>query len=592
MAGLIPQSFIDELLTRSDIIEVIDSRVPLKKAGREYTACCPFHNEKTPSFTVSPGKQFYHCFGCGAHGSAIGFLMEYEHLNFPEAVEELARINGLEVPRESGPAPDPKAKQRQTTLYDLMGQCDRFYRQQLRQHPASKRAKNYLKEQRGLTGEIATVFGIGYAPPGWDTLNKALNPDNKPELEQQLVDLGMLIRKDEGGSYDRFRDRILFPIRDQRGRTIAFGGRILGDEKPKYLNSPETPLFHKGRELYGLFEMRQAMRHIDRILVVEGYMDVVALAQYHIRYAVATLGTATTPDHLNKLFRICPEVVFCFDGDRAGREAAWRALENALPILKEGHEIRFLFLPDGEDPDTLVRKEGKVDFEKRMSEATPLSEYFYSQLRQELDISSPEGRSRFVELARPSLEKLPNGLFRTLMVEQLAQLTNLHPSQLALSATKVSSKITAPEKVTSFKPAANTEITPSLVAKGVKIIVHRPDLCNLLKDKENFEKTQLPGINIFSEIATLAKDNPGITTASLLSRLENRNYGPRLKRLLSKEQLLDGEPLEEEFKATLEILRKRVKQLRRDELYDRNFYDLTTDEKNELKVLATDKSLY
>lgn len=429
MAGLIPQSFIDDLLTRADIVDVIDSRVQLKKAGKEFTACCPFHNEKTPSFTVSQAKQFYHCFGCGAHGSAIGFLMEYEHLNFPEAVEELARASGLEVPRETGPAPDPKIKQRQTSLFDLVAKCDSYYRQQLRQHQQAKRAVDYLK-QRGLSGEIAATFGIGFAPPGKENLLKALGIGTDKEKEQQLIDSGMLIQKDEGGTYDRFRDRIMFPIRDQRGRTIGFGGRILGDGKPKYLNSPETPLFHKGRELYGLFEMRQALRKIPRVLVVEGYMDVVALAQFNIRYAVATLGTATTPDHLSKLFRTCPEVVFCFDGDRAGRDAAWRALDNALSTLKEGHELRFLFLPDGEDPDTLVRKEGKEGFEARLDNATPLSKYFFDQLGKDLDISSIDGRARLVKLAQPYLARLPDGLFRHMMIEQLAKLAQIQTEKI------------------------------------------------------------------------------------------------------------------------------------------------------------------
>ncbi len=359
MAGLIPQSFIDDLMNRIDIVEVIDGRVPLKKTGREYTACCPFHNEKTPSFTVSPTKQFYHCFGCGAHGTAIGFLMEYEHLSFPESVEELARLAGVPMEYE-GPSPnEPVRRKKDESLYDLLAKVDQYYRQQLRQHPQSRRAVDYLK-QRGVSGEIAAEFGLGFAPPGWDNLERQLG--QSAEVREKLVSTGMLIKKDSGGSYDRFRDRIMFPIRDRRGRTIAFGGRILpdnqekGDKPPaKYLNSPETPLFHKGQELYGLYEARQALRDITRLMVVEGYMDVVALAQYGIRYAVATLGTATTEEHLHKLFRLTPEIVFCFDGDRAGREAAWRALNNALPVMREGRQIRFMFLPDGEDPDSYVR---------------------------------------------------------------------------------------------------------------------------------------------------------------------------------------------------------------------------------------------
>jgi len=369
MAGRIPQQFIDDLLNRVDIVEIIDSRVPLKKKGKEYSACCPFHNEKTPSFTVSQNKQFYHCFGCKANGSAIGFLMEYEHLSFPDAIEELARSQGIDVPYEGGQRPDPEAKKAQTDLYDLMQEADQFYQKQLRQHALSEQAVNYLKE-RGLSGEVAKIFGIGFAPDGWDNLLKALG--TTPEHEKALVTAGMLIQKDNGKCYDRFRDRIMFPIRDRRGRCIAFGGRILPKEQPndkdaKYLNSPETPLFHKGRELYGLYEARQALRDIPRLMVVEGYMDVVALAQFEVRYAVATLGTATTPDHLQRLFQLTSEVVFCFDGDRAGKEAAWRALQTCLPEMRDGRETRFMFLPDGEDPDSYIRKIGKEAFELEIS---------------------------------------------------------------------------------------------------------------------------------------------------------------------------------------------------------------------------------
>ncbi|MDH3355677.1 MAG: DNA primase, partial [Chromatiales bacterium] len=348
MSGRIPQNFIDDLINRSDIVDVVDSRVPLKKAGREYQACCPFHNEKTPSFTVSPNKQFYHCFGCGAHGTVISFLMEYENLAFVEAIKELASDVGMEIPKSEGFSnPAPRIDKAVTqSLYDVMGQANKFFQQQLRQHPQAGEAVDYLK-QRGLSGEIARDFGIGYAPPGWDNLIKDLTPTPT----KQLFDAGLVIEKEGQGSfYDRFRERIMFPIHDQRGRVIAFGGRILGDGKPKYLNSPETDIFHKGKELYGLFEARQSLKQIDRLIVVEGYMDVVALAQFGVRNAVATLGTAVTEPHLNQLFRTCSEVIFCFDGDSAGRKAAWRGLENGLPLMQKGRQIRFLFLPDGEDP--------------------------------------------------------------------------------------------------------------------------------------------------------------------------------------------------------------------------------------------------
>ena len=427
MSGRIPQAFIDELLTRTDIVDVIDARVPLKKAGREYKACCPFHNEKTPSFTVSQVKQFYHCFGCGAHGSAISFLMDYEHMEFVEAVEDLAHMAGLDVPREA--AAGPATQSPTQPLYALLEEVSRYYRQQLRSHPQAARAIDYLK-QRGLTGDIAARFDIGFAPPGWDNLARALGGDAASRAA--LLETGLLIeRPDGGGVYDRFRDRIQFPIRDRRGRTIGFGGRVLGNDSPKYLNSPESSIFHKGRELYGLYEARKAVRHLERILVVEGYMDVVALAQFDINYAVATLGTSTTPDHLERLYRTVPEVVFCFDGDRAGRAAAWRALENALPVLTDGREARFLFLPEGEDPDTLVRKTGKDEFENLITHSVHLSDFLFDHLSSQVDTASIDGRARLVDLARPLLSRLPDSIFRQLMLERLAQIARTDSSHLA-----------------------------------------------------------------------------------------------------------------------------------------------------------------
>lgn len=590
MAGRIPQSFIDDLLTRTDIVEVIDPRVQLKKAGREYTACCPFHNEKTPSFTVSQAKQFYHCFGCGAHGSAIGFLMEYEHLNFPEAVEELARMNGIEVPREAGPAPDPKARERQNTRYDLMAQTDRYYRQQLRHHPQAPRAVDYLK-QRGLSGEIAAAFGVGFAPPGWDNLLKALGSDENKI--KQLTSCGMLIEKDEDGHYDRFRDRIMFPIRDQRGRTIAFGGRILGDDKPKYLNSPETPLFHKGRELYGLFEMRQALRKIDRVMVVEGYMDVVALAQFDIRYAVATLGTATTPDHLNRLFRISPEVVFCFDGDRAGRDAAWRALDNALPILKEGQELRFLFLPEGEDPDTLVRKEGKAGFEARLDKARPLSRYFFEQLSSQVDAGSPEGRARIAKMAQPYLAKLPKSLFKQMMVNELAQLTQLESSTIEDNL-KLEPKPQAAEaaptrssQTSRRKLPQNRSAVPTPIRRGVTALLHEPGLA-LLVELDNFpQNSKIPGLSFFCEIVRMIHDHPGTEIASLYAMLEGSPYHGHLRQLSGQEKLIDGKLLETEFVGILDSIQRLSSSQSMDERMDALFAkppsQLTDTEKEEVR---------
>ena len=428
MAGLIPQSFIDDLLSRADIVDVIDKRVALKKSGKNYSACCPFHNEKSPSFSVQPEKQFYYCFGCGAGGNAIGFIMNFDSVDFPQAVESLARDNGMEVPREESKAAT-KRRAETADLYTLLEEANSYYQLQLRKHEGRTSAVDYLKK-RGVSGAIARDFGIGYAPPGWDNLLKACA--STPERESNLLKAGMVIEREtgqgsgqSGGSqfkgYDRFRHRIMFPIRDARGRTIAFGGRVLGDDKPKYLNSPETPVFHKGSELYGLFEARKSTKKLSRLLIVEGYMDVIALAQMDIRYAVATLGTATSGAHLTRLFRIVPEVVFCFDGDKAGRTAAWRALEATLPQMEDGRQVRFLFLPEGEDPDTLVRKVGQAAFETLIDNATPLEQFFFDKLSSELDLDSHQGRGKLRELAQPLITQLPEGVFALLMREQLAQ---------------------------------------------------------------------------------------------------------------------------------------------------------------------------
>ncbi len=428
MAGSIPQSFIDDLIERVDIVDVIDSRVKLKKAGKNYSACCPFHDEKTPSFTVSPDKQFFYCFGCGASGNSVGFVMDYERLSFPEAIESLAKVAGVEVPREVNKDPKKRAydeaqEQARKTLYSLMEKSNEFYQQQLREHPSKQTPIHYLKN-RGLSGQIAKDFGIGYAPSGWDNLTKALATSN--QYQDLLLQGGMLIHNEEKDRlYDRFRERIMFPIRDSRGRVIGFGGRVLGDEKPKYLNSPETPIFHKGKELYGLYEARQAYRQLPRLLVVEGYMDVVALAQYDIRYGVATLGTACGEEHLTRAFKYTNEVVFCFDGDEAGRKAARRAMENALPAMEDGRQIKFLYLPEGEDPDTLVRQLGKDKFTHLIESASPLENFLFDELGQHFNTQTMEGRARLCKIAAPMLNELPRGVYRELMFNQLANRTQL-----------------------------------------------------------------------------------------------------------------------------------------------------------------------
>jgi DNA primase len=418
MAGRIPQSFINDLLDRVDIVDVIDARVTLKKAGKDYKAPCPFHNEKTPSFTVSPDKQFYHCFGCGQNGTVLTFLMEHDRMEFVEAVEALAQIAGVEVPREQGAAPVKD----NTDLYDLLGLAEKHYCKALRTTPE---AVDYLKG-RGLTGVVAKVFGIGYAADEWQGLAAGIPSAS----EKDLLEAGLLTRSDNGRAYDRFRGRITFPIRDTRGRVIGFGGRVIGDGSgPKYLNSPETPVFHKGRELYGLYEARKALRKIDRLLLVEGYMDVVALAQAEISNAVASLGTAATNEHFQKLYRHTAEVVCCFDGDAAGRQAAWRALEHALPVLSDGRRLKFMFLPDGEDPDTIVRARGKTGFLALAEQAVPAIEYLFKQLSAGLDLQNLDDQAKLASLAMPHIERVPEGILKQLMYTRVETLTGFAADQ-------------------------------------------------------------------------------------------------------------------------------------------------------------------
>jgi len=420
MSGLIPQDFIDDLIARADIVEIVGRRVQLKKAGREFKACCPFHDEKSPSFTVSPGKGFYHCFGCGAHGTAIGFLMEFDHMSFVEAIESLAHTMGVDVPRSDSDKP----ARRYDELFSLMDSVARHWQAALKDSPA---AVEYVK-QRGIDGSTAKRFGIGYAPDGWSNVLDKFGKST--EATERLLATGLIIRKDNGKHYDRFRDRIMFPIRDPRGRIIGFGGRSLGDGEPKYLNSPETVLFHKGRELYGLYEARQALRNIEQLVVVEGYMDAVALARHGIDFAVATLGTATTSEHLNRVFRLTENVCFAFDGDRAGRAAAWRALENALPQIREGRQIRFLFLPDGEDPDSFVNARGADAFIKLIEDGSALSEFLIEELSSQVDMETVDGRARLAELARPLVNRIPAGVYRELLIESLAEAVGLTAPKL------------------------------------------------------------------------------------------------------------------------------------------------------------------
>ncbi|MEH6442325.1 MAG: DNA primase [Oceanospirillaceae bacterium] len=497
MANKIPQSFIDDLLARTDIVDIIDSSVNLKKAGKNYSGLCPFHKEKSPSFSVNPDKQFYYCFGCGAGGNAITFITEYENLPFPQAVEDLAKRAGIEIPKDtSNQRNNEHLYQAQFKILDLTAA---FYQAQLKNNPSKQTAINYL-QSRGLDGNIAKQFGIGFAPAGWDNLIKGVGftDTDVSHLERS----GMLIRHEQKDSlYDRFRERIMFPIRDMRGRVIAFGGRILGDGKPKYLNSPETDTFQKGRELYGLYEARKANRKLEKVIIVEGYMDVVSLAQYNINYSVATLGTATSLHHIERLYKIVPEIIFCFDGDNAGLKAAKRALETLMPVIKDGQQAKFLFLPDGEDPDTLVRQKGKEHFEELIKNATPMSEYFFSSLSDNIDMDSIDGRALFSSQALPLIQHMQPSLLQQMMRDRISELTGLSINQLTSSNhlhdnfqqdNNYSSEYSHPTEYAiqkkSFKQRPNFNLKPtfsrnqrrtaqiSLVNRTISLLLHNPNL--------------------------------------------------------------------------------------------------------------------
>ncbi|MGD1332951.1 DNA primase [Vibrio harveyi] len=583
MAGHIPRSFIDDLLARLDIVDIIDARVKLKKKGKNYGACCPFHNEKTPSFSVSQEKQFYHCFGCGVHGNAIDFIMEFERLDFVEAIEELASYLGLDVPREqrsggggqfnSGPQASSSEKR---SLYDIMGSIAQFYRNQLKQ-PTSKVAIEYLKD-RGLSGEIVQKFGIGYVADEWDLVRKNFgqNKDN----QDMLVTGGMLIENDKGNRYDRFRGRIMFPIHDRRGRVIGFGGRVLGDGTPKYLNSPETPIFHKGKELYGLYEVLQAYREPPRILVVEGYMDVVALAQYGVDYSVASLGTSTTGDHIQMLFRQTNTVVCCYDGDRAGKEAAWRALENALQYLKTGNTLKFLFLPDGEDPDSYVRKYGKQAFEQQIEQATPLSSYLFDNLIElhQINLGNNEGKSALRAYASALIDKIPDPYFQELLEKLLDERTGFD------------NRLRQPRKKTGeSRPQPHKEIKRTPMREVIALLIQNPSYAQMVPDLSSVRDLSIPGLSLFVDVLDKCQAHPHINTGQLLEHWRNSQNETLLSRLASWDIPLDEDNQEEIFLDSLDkIIAQCVeKQIENLQAKARSV-GLSAEEKRELLALMLD----
>ncbi|MFP6851462.1 MAG: DNA primase [Pseudomonas sp.] len=649
MAGLIPQSFIDDLLNRTDIVDVVASRIQLKKAGKNYTACCPFHKEKTPSFSVSPDKQFYYCFGCGAGGNALGFVMDHDQLDFPQAIEDLAKRAGMEVPREEGSRNNKPRQPTDSPLYPLLTAAAEFYKQALKGHPQRKAAIDYLKG-RGLSGEIARDFGMGFAPPGWDNLLKQLGGD---ALQQKaMIDAGLLIENAETKrTYDRFRDRIMFPIRDSRGRVIAFGGRVLGDEKPKYLNSPETPVFHKGQELYGLFEARKHNRDLDEIMVVEGYMDVIALAQQGLRNAVATLGTATSEEHLKRLFRVVPSVLFCFDGDAAGRNAAWRALEATLPSLQDGRRARFLFLPDGEDPDTLVRSEGTDAFRARINQhAQPLADYFFQQLSEEADPRSLEGKAHLMTLAAPLIDKIPGNNLRTLMRQRLSEITGL--SGEALQPTPQPAHSNQPNHNTpppsdypdypdipdsayyDVEPSRNEYENPSPApafernngkSKGnwkkdgggkqwnkkgqndfapraprtaisvesphlsaLRTLLHHPQLAQKVEDVSHFAAEDDTYAQLLVALLGALQKAPNLRSLQLIARWHGTEQGRLLRALAEKEWLISADNLEQQFFDTITSLVARQRERSLEHLLRKaRQSELSAEEKDQLRDLLS-----
>jgi|TARA_B100002003_G_C14156329_1_gene556803 DNA primase len=593
-AIVIPPEFIEEVLSRVDIVEIIEPRVALKKTGQNYSGLCPFHTEKTPSFSVSQEKQFYYCFGCQVSGSALKFLMEFERMEFIAAVEMLAERVGLEVPKSDHQA-STETSRRRKTIFEILGQASAYYCEQLRAHPSKERAVGYLKN-RGLSGEIARDFALGYSPPGWNNLYDTLANSN---FERDLlIESGMVIEnKDEDKTYDRFRERIMFPIRDLRGRTIAFGGRIIGDGKPKYLNSPETPVFHKGRELYGLFEARKRNAKLTRVMVVEGYMDVVALAQFGIGYSVATLGTATSKEHIDRLYRLVPQIVFSFDGDSAGRSAAWKALLVTLVAMSDGRSAKFLFLPDGDDPDTLIRKEGKDKFELRLERATPLDEFFFSNLESDLDMDSMEGKATLSKLAMPLLSSIPEGVFKQLMIDALAGKTGLEASRLIQAAGQGQNTATS----RSARPPQGSPVYEKRVSEGpglaelaLSMLVQQPELSQEFEDSSYEQLRQNPDARFFGEIALAIRQHELLSPGLLLGHFQGKTEFKSLRSAMDQEQLLDVSELREEFKGTVSTLLDRfetqLKQELKKQLINKPFAELNPEERQLIRDNTNPKS--
>ncbi len=571
----IPDHFLDDLIARADIVELIDQRVPLKRAGSEYKACCPFHDEKTPSFTVSQQKQFYHCFGCGAHGTAIGFLMNYDNMGFREAVEELAGRVGMTIPEEAqgGTQPNPEVP----NLLELVEKSQQWFQRQLRQHKAAPQVVAYLKE-RGMSGEIAAEFGVGFAPEQWDGI--LIHLGQRQQNQKLLAQSGLLIEKDEGGYYDRFRNRVMFPIEDYRGRIVGFGGRIIGDGEPKYLNSPETPLFHKGAELYNLYRARRSIGNEGYSIVVEGYMDVIGLAQYEVNNVVATLGTATTSTHLQRLFRAAPHIVFCFDGDRAGRDAAWRALTVVLPELKDGRQVSILLLPEGEDPDSLVRKEGKAEFEQRVKSAHPLPDFMFDTLTSQLDMQRMDGRAKLSEQAKPLIEKMPAGAFRELMMSRLNELVGVMQVLAPSAAAPPRGRSARQSQISGFGSL-------STVAAAICLVLQTPKLVAEHSSLEVDLQVAPKGVDLLVDLMALIQSNPTISTAQILERKRDTNFHVTLEKLAACNHMITEDNVAAELAEFLRRIEKTSHKAKIDQLLMKAQNERLSDEEmQQLKALS------
>lgn len=574
MAGKIPRQFIDDLLARVDIVDLIDGRIGLKKAGKDYQACCPFHNEKSPSFTVSRDKQFYHCFGCGANGNAISFVMDYDKLEFVDAIEELAASLNLDVPREQGTSGPQRTQAERRSDYELMQQAAVFYQYQLKQHAKSTDVVEYIKG-RGISGETAKRFQIGYSPSEWDALYHYLGKSK--DIQQQLVDLKLATENPQGRRYDFFRDRLMFPIRDKRGRVIAFGGRVMSSEQgPKYLNSPETRIFHKGFELYGLYEAKQAHQKLSQVLIVEGYMDVVALAEKGIDYAVAALGTATTAEHMQTLFRTTDKVICCYDGDRAGKDAAWRALEHALPYLTHGKSLQFVFLPDGEDPDSLVQKEGKEAFEQRLQTADDYSVVLFQKLTSQVDMTTDAGKSKLMSDVLPLIDKVPSDFYQDTLLDLLARFIGKTREQL-------SKKLTTPKQQQSIE--RKFKVTPMRQAIG--LLVQHPQLAKEVDFLPDLAEMGIPGIELFLSVQLTCLNNEHYSTAQIIETFRNTPEYDILKKLAAWPHNIREEALGDYFKHTFKFIEDQCLNVRLETLLMKDkTAGLSSDERREVALLT------